>query len=147
MAPRLHDPAVRDSIRARLQQLTPDARRAWGKMTVDQMLWHVNEALETALGRKDVAPMKLPLPAPIIKFMVLSLPWMKGAPTHPDYVAGSRHDFESEKGRALQLLDEFCAKGIDAQDWGPAGFGRLSGPELSQLQAKHLNHHLTQFSA
>jgi hypothetical protein len=147
MAPRLHDPAVRDSIRSRLQKLTPDAKRAWGKMTVDQMLWHINEALETALGHKILAPMKLPLPAPVIKFVVLNLPWMKGSPTHPSYVAGSRHDFAAEQTRALQLLDEFCAKRIDAHDWGRSGFGQLTGAELSQLQAKHLNHHLKQFSA
>ena len=44
----LHDPAIRDAIRARLQTLRPDAPRKFGKMTVDQMLWHVNQALAQA---------------------------------------------------------------------------------------------------
>jgi hypothetical protein len=147
MPPRLHDPAVRDSIRARVQKLSPDANRAWGKMTVDQMLWHCSEALEGALGKVEHRQMKLPLPAPIIKFMVLSLPWMKGAPTHPDFVAGERHDFNAQKARTLSLIDEFCAKRIDATDWGLAGFGKLTGEEHSRLHAKHLDHHLKQFSA
>ena len=35
----------------RLKALRPDAQRRWGKMSVAQMLWHVNEAMEGALGR------------------------------------------------------------------------------------------------
>ncbi len=147
MAARIHDPAVRDSLRARVQKLTPDARRVWGKMTVDQMLWHCNQALESSMGRSRLEPQKLPLPAPIIKFIVLNLPWPKSAPTHPDFVAGERHDFASEKQRALTLIEEFSAKRLDAADWGISGFGRLTGQEHSRLQAKHLDHHLKQFSS
>jgi hypothetical protein len=143
----LHDPAVRDSIRARVQKLSPSATRAWGKMTVDQMLWHCNEALEAALGHKALKPMKMPLPRPVIKFMVLSMPWMKGAPTHPDFFAGERKDFEVEKTRTLRLIDEFTAKRLEASDWGVSSFGVLTGTENSRLQAKHLDHHLKQFSA
>src|ERR1051325_6349710 len=118
MPPRLHDPAVRDSIRARLQKLTPDARRVWGKMSVDQMLWHCNEAMEAALGKRPLEQMKMPLPKFMIRFMVVSLPWVKGAPTHPDFVAGQRYDFLAEKARLLALLDEFTSKRIDGSDWG-----------------------------
>ena len=110
MASMLHDPAVRDSIRARVERLTPSASRAWGKMTVDQMLWHCNQALEVAVGRREVEPMRIPMPKPLVKFMVLSLPWIKGAPTHPGFVAGERKDFEAEKARTLRLIDEFTGK-------------------------------------
>jgi hypothetical protein len=78
-------------------------------MTVDQMLWHCNEAIDASLGRIDIPQMKLPLPAPIIRFMVLSLPWMKGAPTHPDFVAGERYDFAQQTARLLASIDEFSA--------------------------------------
>jgi hypothetical protein len=145
MPPRLHDPAVRDSIRARLQKLGPDAQRQWGKMTVDQMLWHCNEAMEAALGRTDLRPMKMPLPKPIIRFMVMNLPWMKGAPTHPDFIAGQRYDFLAEKERAIALLDELTTKRVDAPDWGRSPMGKLPGEDHSRLQAKHLDHHLRQF--
>ena len=89
MAPRLHDPAIRDSLRARVQKLTPDATRQWGKMSVDQMLWHCNQTLLNSLGQKEPSvTTKVPIPMPVLKFMVFNLPWMKGAPTHPDFVAG-----------------------------------------------------------
>ena len=43
--PMLHDPTVRSSIEARLNAIRADAPRQWGSMTVDQMLWHVNQSL------------------------------------------------------------------------------------------------------
>ena len=148
MAPILHDPAVRDSIRARVQQLHPTATRKWGTMSVDQMLWHVNEALRNALGESRPKDLKIPMPKSVLKFMVFSLPWMKGAPTAPEFVAGARYDFELERQRCLRLIDEFTRRSVDASNWGhSAAFGDLTGREWSQLHAKHLDHHLKQFSA
>jgi hypothetical protein len=142
----LHDPAVRDSIVARVRALTPNATRAWGKMSVDQMLWHVNETMEAALGRRTLAPMKIPLPNAILKFAVLNLPWGRGVRTHPAWIAGDHYDFEAEKGRCLALIDEFTRRSVDSA-WPPsAAFGKASGREWSQLHAKHLRHHLAQFN-
>lgn len=143
----LHDPAVRDSIRARVQKLSPASTRAWGTMSVDQMLWHVNEVLEATLGRRDLAPMNIPLPNPVLKFFVTNVPWMKGAPTHPSWVAGARYSFDVERERTLALIDEFSRRRLD-EPWPPsAAFGPASGRDWSRLQAKHLDHHLRQFSA
>jgi len=49
----LHDPAVRDAIRARVEALRPDAPRKFGKMSIDQMLWHVNQALRRLYSSPD----------------------------------------------------------------------------------------------
>jgi hypothetical protein len=142
----LHDPAVRDSVRSRVESLTPQSPRKWGKMTVDQMLWHCNEGLTTALGITRPAPLRMMLLKPFMKWGALNMPWPKGAPTHPDWRAGERHDFETVKRRALELIDQFTSRGIDAADWAPSpGFGEMSGAEWSQLQAKHWDHHLRQF--
>ena len=54
----LHDPQHRAEILRRIRALQPDAARRWGKMSVAQMLWHVNEAMEGALGRIVAEPMK-----------------------------------------------------------------------------------------
>ena len=144
----VHDPAVRDSIRARVQKLTPNATRAWGKMSVDQMLWHVNTAMRNALGESTPPEKKLPIPLPLLRFVVLNLPWGKGAPTAPDLVVGkNRYDFDAEKTRCLALIDQIAAKRLDASGWGRSGLlGQMSGRDWSRLQAKHLNHHLKQFS-
>ena len=145
--PIVHDPAFRSSLRTRLQTLRPDTTPRWGQMTVDQMLWHIGDGIEMTLGSKPAAPGKRPLPAPVMKLMVLYLPWPKGAPTMPELVAKERHDFEAQRARCLQLLDALSTKRID--DPWPAHpvLGSMSGRAWSRLHARHVDHHLKQFGA
>jgi hypothetical protein len=143
----LHEPAVRTSIRSRVEGLKPTAVRRWGKMSVDQMLWHCNQVLGTALGDVKAESVPVPFPVPVIKFILLTLPWIHGAPTAPQYQAVDSHTFETERAKCLELIDRFGAAPVDRDGWPRAVFGELSGREWSRLQAKHLNHHLKQFSA
>ena len=145
--PVLHDPTVHRSIRSRLEQLRPDAARQWGKMTVDQMLRHLNIALSAALGQTPYSPRKTPLPGPIFRFFAANFPFPKGAPTHPEFVVGARCDFDAEKTRCLSLLDEFTRKPMDSAWPESPVFGRVTGKFNSRVQAKHLDHHLRQFGA
>jgi hypothetical protein len=145
--PLLHDPQTRTSIKQRLSTVRPDATRRWGKMSVDQMLHHVNRTLEAALGRRQVQRLKAPLPRVVLKFLVLNVPWPKGAPSAPEFVVGDRYDFAAEQARCQGLIDEFVATPLDATWPAHFSFGSVSGKEYSQLHAKHLNHHLRQFSA
>lgn len=142
----LHDPHHKAEILRRLKTLSPDAARRWGKMSVSQMLWHVNEAMEGALGRIQAEPMKVPLPRPMLKFLVLNFPWGKGAPTLKRWMPQSdNYDFASEQTRCLRLVGELASKPLnDAWPDSPT-LGRMTGNEVSRLHAKHLNHHLTQF--
>jgi len=134
------------SIRARVQSLSPNATRRWGKMTIDQMLWHCNQVLKTALGDIRVKPNMPPFPVPVLKFMLFKLPWPHGAPTAPEYVAVNQQAFEDERRQCLALIDRFITRDLDEQ-WSSAVFGPLTGREWSRLHAKHLDHHLRQFSA
>ena len=88
---------------------------------------------------------KVPLPRPIMKFVVLNLPWPKGAPTMPMFVAQGSHNFHAERERCLGLIDELSGRQLD-EPWpeNPV-FGEVRGREVSRLHAKHLNHHLRQF--
>jgi hypothetical protein len=114
-------------------------------MSIGQMLWHVNEAMEAALGRVTLHPVKSPLPRPLMKFIVINIPWMRGAPTLPNWVAREEHDFGLERTRCARLIDEIAARGLDAE-WPPSPmFGPMSGRDVTRLHAKHLDHHLTQF--
>jgi hypothetical protein len=141
----LHDSSVRQSIETRLRALRADTTPRWGKMSADQMVWHLNRALEAALGQLPVDPEKPPLPAPIMKFIVLKLPWPKGAPTNPSFVPKATYDFESERAHCLRLLETFTARSLNSKWQDHPFFGPMTGTELSRLQAKHFNHHLTQF--
>jgi hypothetical protein len=143
----LHEPSVRDSIRARLHTLSPNATQQWGKMSVDQMLFHCNQAMRAALGEYTPKAQRVPMPKSLLKFMVLNLPWVKGAPTTAEFVACEQYSFDAERDRLLQLIDEFTTRSVDATSWGrSAAFGDMSGREWSRLQAKHLDHHLRQFN-
>jgi hypothetical protein len=143
--PMLHDATYRAAVQSRLRDLHSNAQRRFGKMSVSQMLWHVNEAMEVALGKKKAPKEKTPLPGPVMKFLVLNLPWPKGAPTIPMFVAKKEHDFDAERARCLRLIDELATRDLES-DWpeNPV-FGRVCGRDVTRLHAKHLNHHLNQF--
>lgn len=143
----LHDPAVRDSIRRRIESLRVDSPRQWGKMTIDQMLWHVNVSMREAVGdyKSDAKP--LPAPKWLVRWAILTMPWGRGARTRPDMYAVSTHDFNVQKAECLALVDRIIATPLDAQWPDSVTMGRMSGRHWSQLTAKHLEHHLKQFGA
>lgn len=141
----LHDPAYCAAVGKRLAALRPDCHPKWGKMSVDQMLWHVNQTLQLHLGEIAAPRGKTGLPRGFIKFLVLNLPWPKGSPTLPTLLANQQYDFAHEHKRCQQLIDKFTRKGLDEQWPENPLFGRVSGTDLSRLQAKHLDHHLRQF--
>ena len=110
----LHDAHDKAEILRRLKALRADAERRWGKMSVAQMLWHVNEAMEGALGRIQAEPMRVPLPRPLLKFLVLNAPWGKGAPTLKRWVPQhDSYDFAAERERCCRLIDEIAAKPLE----------------------------------
>ena len=141
----LHDPAVRSSIEKRLALLQVDSRGRWGRMSVDQMLWHVNQAMGVPLGETTIEPHFVPLPKAVVKFVVLSLPWVKGAPTNPAFLPKRLYDFEAERARCRLLIGKITTRPIDGQWPLHPIFGPMTGRDVSQLQAKHLDHHLKQF--
>ena len=142
----LHDPVHRAEVEKRLAALRPDSPRKWGTMSVDQMLWHVNRTLQLHLGEISAHRETASLPRGVMKFLVLNLPWPKGAPTLAALVAKEQqYDFAQERQRCLELLDRFARRRLD-EEWpeNPI-FEKVSGKDLSRLQAKHLDHHLRQF--
>ncbi|MBV9880540.1 MAG: DUF1569 domain-containing protein [Gemmatirosa sp.] len=145
--PTLHDPAHRAAIDARVRALRPDSARRWGRMSIDQMLWHVNEALELALGRTSAAPVPAPVPMPkaVLRTLVLALPWPKGVRTMPTLLARDPHDFVAEHGRCLALVDAMAARDVEGAWPSHPMLGAMQGRHWSALMAKHLCHHLTQF--
>jgi len=141
----LHDPSYRAELVQRVHALRPDSGRKWGKMSVDQMLWHVSDALALSIGDITMPVEKPPMPRALLKFIVLNLPWSKNGPTHPAFVAKRNYDFAAEHARCVQLIDKVASRDIDAQWPTHPVFGPMTGAQVSRLHAKHLNHHLTQF--
>jgi hypothetical protein len=144
---KLHDADVRSSLEARLATLRPDSPRKWGKMSPDQMLWHVNQFMAASLGEVELPHGKMPLPDAVMQFMLIYLPWPKSAPTNPAAEAKDHYDFEGERARCRGLISRVVAKPIDSPWPVNANFGKVTGLFVSRLQARHLDHHFKQFGA
>jgi hypothetical protein len=138
-----------DELQQRLQQLKPDSRRQWGKMSPAQMLAHCSAGIEMAAG--DIRPPRAMIGriiGPAVKRVALrdEEPMRRNSPTSKELVVTGNLDFEAERKRLSGLIDRFA-------ETGPSGctshphlfFGPLTPDEWAILMYKHLDHHLRQF--
>jgi hypothetical protein len=141
----LFDQDVYDEIRERLDRLNADSEGRWGSMTVAQMLGHCAEVIEVSNGKKlEGTPFFVKLFAPVVKWMILSeKPFPKMTRTHPQYEYTEPHDFQEQKDRLIQAIDEFRAGGPAAARH-PV-MGKMTPEERGWGNYKHLDHHLHQF--
>ncbi len=143
----VHDPEIRARILERLERLAPESRRQWGRMSVAEMLFHVNAGMRIALGELHAEPVGDPAFWHTRgKAIALSdAPWPAGAPTSEEALASCPVDLSEERDRFRRLLDRLGGTDVDA-DW-PAHprFGPLTGREWSRLNHNHIDHHFRQF--
>lgn len=142
----LFDQEAYDEIRSRLQALSENSERQWGKMTPGQMLRHCQAPLNIILEKEDYGFKRNWL---AILFFKKSLyndkPWRKNLPTAGPLKQKEPRDFTKEKAALESLLDEFDTQRA-REEWPPhPGFGEFTKQQLGQMQYKHLDHHLTQF--
>jgi hypothetical protein len=144
----LHDRVARTTLVKRMEKVKSDSARQWGKMSVDQMVWHVNETLRMATGERIVPSKGFgPLKRALFKLVAFNMPWPKGkAVTAPDLVAKDNYDLDVEL-RRFQMLVEYVANKDITGEWPVhPTFGALTGPEWSRIQYLHIDHHLRQFN-
>jgi hypothetical protein len=145
--PTLFDPATREALLARVDRLTPDSRPLWGRMSVSEMVTHLNQSLMMATGELVCAPKGGPLSFPPLRWLVIHLiPFPRGAPTAPELLAGQPATaLEEDRARFRELIDQVVAKGPEAQYPAHPVFGRFHGRDWGVLTHKHIDHHLRQF--
>jgi hypothetical protein len=138
-------------VKERMACLTPTSQREWGSMSVAQMLAHCSIGMHTASG--EAQPPRLLIGrilGPLIKPLALKNddPMRKNSPTAPIFLVKNEQDFETERTRLLELIDNFAAAGPAGCTTHPhAFFGRLKPDEWAILMYKHVDHHLRQFGA
>lgn len=132
----------------RLDQLTPQSPRGWGKMTVSQMLAHCSISLEVASG-KAYFPMVFMgrIFGPLVKPSFLNeKPIRKGVPTDKHFIIRDEPDFAVQKQRLKSLVSAFAEGGPGKVTTQPHSFfGKMNPEEWSRMMYKHLDHHFTQF--
>jgi hypothetical protein len=146
--PTFWDPAIRDDYCRRVGQLTPNATARWGKFTAAGMMAHLNNAVRLAVGELPCEPKNVPLRFfPLKQLVLYVLPFPKGAPTAHELLVGcTAADLKTEQETFVQLAQRAATKSpADAWPDHPA-FGAMSHKAWGKLLAKHVEHHLKQFS-
>jgi hypothetical protein len=142
----LFDANVKQEIINRINKLTIQSQRQWGKMDVAQMLAHVQQPIEVAFGKRQLkAHWLLKTIGPLFKSKLYNgQPYKQGLPTDRSYImTGTVKDFEKEKQQLLDLINQFEeSKIVDANH--PV-FGKFTKEQWSLATWKHIDHHLRQF--
>ncbi len=150
MPPSILEENTRTALAERIRRLSPDSPRQWGTLSAKGMLCHAADVLQQALGRRESPFRGNILSCWVLKPLVLyAMPIVKGAPTAPGLdpsKSGTQPaDFELDRQRVLDLLEENAARPIDQPFATHPFFGPMSHKERGILSFKHLDHHLHQF--
>lgn len=134
----------------RINNLTPETQRKWGKMSVSQMLAHLNVAYSLAFE-----PEKHKKPSFIAKFLLTQFvkpkitsesKYKPNLPTSPVFIISDERDFEEEKKKLIGNIQRVQQLGRDAFEGKEhINFGKINAQGWSNMFANHLNHHLEQF--
>lgn len=134
----------------RINNLTPETQRKWGKMSVDQVLAHLNVAYDLTF-----TPEKFPKPSFIAKFLLSKfvkpkitneIPYKQSLPTSPVFIIADERNFEEEKAKLIGNIQRVQQLGKEAFEGKEnINFGKMTAQCWNNMFAKHLNHHLDQF--
>lgn len=137
---------VYEEISSRINNLNKDSKANWGKMTVEQMLNHCQMPLNIILEKEDygVKPNWL-INLLFKKSMYSDKLWRKNMPTAPAFKIKDDKNFEAEKSKIENLINELNTQ-RQRNDWQPhPAFGKLTKDQWGKMQYKHLDHHFRQF--
>lgn len=143
----LFEESTLQEIQNRIQNLSTESTPAWGKMDAAQMFHHCQFPLKIAL-KKDHPSLKPSLLAKLFfkKSLYNDNAWKKNLPTHSKLKVVDSKEFEQEKETLLELVTEFYNE-RNKTEWEPHPmFGKFTNQQWGQMQYKHLDHHLQQFS-
>lgn len=139
---------VQEEVLRRAKTLKPYSVRQWGKMSVEQMLWHLSAQLRMGLGDISVKPWfnKIISRIAVMTFGI-RIPWSSNLMTAKEMKNDNPASFQVELDNFLITFDRFLAK--------PAGhkfsvhpiFGEMSYDEWGKIAYKHIDHHFRQFGA
>lgn len=133
-------------IKKRMDQLSENSERVWGKMTPGQMVAHCQAPIEVMLGINSHGLKPNWLAKTFFKkAMYNDKPWRKNLPTVRSMKQTEDKDFTQEKAKLMLLIDDLYAK-RDQQEWQEhPSFGYFTADQWGKMQYKHLDHHLRQF--
>jgi Protein of unknown function (DUF1569) len=135
--------------RERLLRVTADDVALWGRMTATQMVGHLSCTCEAALGGRTMAPLKMPVPPLLMKFLALrtGMRWAKNIQTTPELrqaiAETTEDDFDGALQAAVVQLNAL-ASAARCADTHPI-FGAMTAADWMRWGYLHTDHHLRQF--
>jgi hypothetical protein len=146
----LSKPADRQNISSRLSQLSPQDLARWGKMSVHQMICHLDDSYKLALGEKTASPATGLVQRSLLKWLALDVPvtWAKGFPTRPEMEQGNGGsppiEFRQDLNSLLSTFGRFCDALPTPRVPHPI-FGPMTTKNWMRWGYLHADHHLRQF--
>lgn len=135
----------------RLEDLSPDAERRWGKMNVQQMIEHMAEYVRMGSGKMNVTVLTAEEQIPKMQaFLSSDKPFRENTPNAllPDVPPAARHSNTqaaiAELQQEIDSLFQVFEQNPDLKVANPF-FGYLNFDMTIQLLHKHAWHHLRQF--
>lgn len=147
------DPGRLDATLARLRALGPDAARRWGRMSVGQMLCHLDDSYRGVMGERPAGDVSSAFSRTVMKYVALRtpLPWPKGVPTMAEVDAERGGTppaaFDADRARLEQSMQAFVAAAQAGRCVRHPLFGKMSAADWLRWGYAHADHHLRQFSA
>ena len=147
------NPANYTSAVQRINSLTLQSERRWGKMTVEQMLSHCSDQVRLSLGEKQPHEQPHFFNRNIMKDFGLWLPRIPlrnlKAPVdmNQKYYGTASADIETEKLNLLKLLNEVSLLPKDSILQPHPMYGKLNFKQWGRFMYVHIDHHLRQFGS
>lgn len=150
MTDSLLDAATRERYVGRIRSLSPDARPRFGTLTAERMVCHVHDGLRIAFGELTPPPQRTPLKNALGRWFVIwsPVPWPKGRIKAPPsfFATPPSPRFEEDRDALIAAVRRF--ERPDEVAWAESPFlGPLTAREWAALNARHLDHHLSQFGS
>ena len=143
----IFNPTDNKEIINRINTLHSESQASWGKMSVDQMLKHINDAILVSFNEKPLrVPFIFKILGRMMKSSVLKQPeFAKNSPTAKEFKYAENFDFEAIKKELTTNFSRFqegeqAIKCVNHPFWG-----KMNAEDWNNLQWKHVDHHLRQF--
>ncbi len=148
MAGTIFNPADRAALLARFDRLDATAPARWGKFTAPRMVSHLISAVRMALGEETCKDRPSILSNRVVRHLVIHvLPFPRGAPTAREMLSRVPESWAADVSTIKSLIERAAVNGRDGTWARHPAFGDISARDWGVLIHKHVNHHLTQFSA
>lgn len=114
-------------------------------MNVEQMLAHAQLPIGVAFGtHQPNINLFFKIIGPLFKSVLYNdKPYKHSLPTDKTYIVTDQKNFETERNKLVEMLNEFNEANI-TNIIHPA-FGKMTKEQWSKATWKHLDHHLQQF--